>query len=71
MQYNAGPTYREWLDVISHHANSDFKSLKDLSKQIESSKDFSRLSASQRARLLNKLGDLQIAAAQRDVWHKA
>ena len=53
MQYNAGPTYREWLDVISHHANSDFKSLKDLSKQIESSKDFSQLSQSQRARLLN------------------
>jgi hypothetical protein len=71
MHNNAGPTYREWLEVINHHANSDFNSLKEISKQIEACKDFSQLSEAQRARLLRKLGDLQIAAAQKDTWHKA
>jgi hypothetical protein len=71
MHNNAGPTYREWLEVINHHANSDFNSLKEISKQIEACKDFSQLSEAQRARLLRKLGDLQIAAAQMDTWHKA
>lgn len=71
MQNNVGPTYREWLNVINHNASSDFNSLKEIAKQIESCKDFSQLSESQRARLLRKLGDLQIAAAQKETWHKA
>lgn len=65
METNRGPSYREWCDVLEHTSNHSFDALKAISERIEE-KEVSRLSAAQRADLLQRLGDLQIAAAQRE-----
>lgn len=65
MMTNPGPSYREWLEVIAQHQHASFSELQKLSRRIESSKDFAHLTPGQRAELLRRLGDLQVAAAQR------
>ncbi len=63
MAFNSGPTYREWLEVINHRAHHSFSELKAIAERIEEEREFSRLTSAQRADLLERLGDLQIAAA--------
>ena len=60
MTHHIGPTYNEWLEVIHHSAHHSFEDLKAIAERIED-KACSRLTAAQRADLLNRLGDLQIA----------
>ena len=62
MAANLGPTYREWLEVINHRAHHSFEDLKAIAERIEDT-ECSRLTSAQRADLLERLGDLQIAAA--------
>ena len=63
MAFHSGPTYKEWLEVISHRAHHSFEDLKAIAERIEEEREFSRLTSAQRADLLERLGDLQIAAA--------
>ncbi|MDZ7703080.1 MAG: hypothetical protein U5L04_01180 [Trueperaceae bacterium] len=65
MASNRGPSYHEWCDVLAHTSNYSFDELKAISERIEE-KEASRLSTAQRADLLQRLGDLQIAAARRE-----
>ena len=60
MALHFGPTYNEWLEVINHRAHHSFEDLKAIAERIEE-EEFSRLTAAQRADLLHRLGDLQIA----------
>ncbi len=64
MAFNPGPTYREWLEFINHRAHGSFSDLKAISRRIEAEGKSSRLTSAQRADLLERLGDLQISAAQ-------
>jgi hypothetical protein len=59
-----GPSYREWIDVIEHSKLASFEELRAMAERIESS-DVSPLTEGQRADLLERLGDLQVAASQR------
>ena len=63
MAFNPGPTYNEWLEVINHRAHHSFDDLKAIAERIEEEGTHSRLTSAQRADLLRRLGDLQIAAA--------
>ena len=62
MAANLGPTYKEWLEVINHRAHHSFEDLQAIAERIEDT-ECTRLSQAQRADLLHRLGDLQIAAA--------
>ena len=62
MAFNQGPTYQEWLEVINHRAHHSFEDLKAIAERIEDT-ECTRLTEAQRADLLHRLGDLQIAAA--------
>lgn len=64
MALRTGPSYREWIDVIEHSKLASFDELKAMADRIESS-DISPLTEGQRADLLQRLGDLQVAAARR------
>jgi hypothetical protein len=64
MALRTGPSYREWIDVIAHSRLASFGELKAMAERIASS-DVSPLTEGQRADLLERLGDLQVAAAQR------
>ena len=65
MAINRGPTYREWLEVINHNAHHSFEDLKAITERVED-RTCSRLTEAQRADLLHRLGDLQIAAANHE-----
>lgn len=65
MTHNTGPTYRDWLEVLAHTANYSYEELHSIAERIED-QSFSRLTQSQRVKLLSKLGDLQITAARRE-----
>jgi hypothetical protein len=65
MTTNPGPSYHEWLDILAHSKHASFSELQKLSRRIENSKDFAHLTPGQRADLLRRLGDLQVAAANR------
>lgn len=63
MALSSGPTYSEWLEFINHHAHRSFGDLKAIAERIEKDGKSSRLTSAQRADLLERLGDLQIDAA--------
>lgn len=65
MTFNSGPTYSEWLEFINHRAHRTFNDLRAIAKRIEEEGDSSRLTSAQREDLLERLGDLQIDAANR------
>lgn len=69
MTFNPGPTYQEWLDVISHSTTLGFEDLQAMAQRIE--EDPGQLTKGQRAELLRKLGDMQVAAAKKDEWISA
>lgn len=70
MQVRSGPSYREWLDVLEHAKNATYDELHAIAERIDAEGHDSRLTQGQRAELLRKLGDLQIAAAQREeIFH--
>ena len=63
MTFVSGPTYSEWLEFINHRAHRNFDDLRAIAKRIEEEGKSSRLTGAQRADLLERLGDLQIDAA--------
>lgn len=65
MTFHSGPTYSEWLEFINHHAHRNFGDLKAIAMRIEEEGKGSRLTTAQREDLLERLGDLQIDAANR------
>ncbi len=65
MTFHSGPTYSEWLEFINRHAHRNFGDLKAIAKRIEEEGKSSRLTTAQREDLLERLGDLQIDAANR------
>lgn len=65
MTINPGPSYSEWLNVLSHAKTASFDELQRIAQRIAESTETSHLTEGQRAELLGKLGDLQVAAAHR------
>ncbi len=65
MTFDSGPTYSEWLEFISHRAHRSFDDLRAIAKRIEEEGKSSRLTSAQREDLLERLGDLQVDAANR------
>jgi len=62
MPVNPGPNYREWVQILEHNKAIGFEELRSLAKRIEGD---TRLTEAQRGELLRRLGDLQVAAANR------
>ena len=65
MAFHSGPTYSEWLEFINHRAHRSFDDLQAIARRIEEEGKDSRLTSAQREDLLERLGDLQIDAANR------
>ena len=63
MTFNSGPTYNEWPEFINHRAHRSFDDLRAIAGRIEGEGKSSRLTGAQREDLLERLGDLQIDAA--------
>ncbi len=64
MNRRTGPSYQEWVEVLDHSKLASYDELHAIAKRISDSK-VTPMTGGQRARLLRRIGDLQVTALKR------